>query len=85
MSLPCAFLWAVATDAGSITEVISHNLDGLITEQRDPIGLADATEALLRDPERRLLMGQEAAKKIRESFDVGVCERWFHDRIRKAV
>jgi glycosyltransferase involved in cell wall biosynthesis len=76
---------AVATDAGSITEVVSHNLDGLITQQRDPIGLADAIEALLRNPERRLRMGQEAAKKIRENFDVGVCERWFHDRIRKVV
>jgi glycosyltransferase involved in cell wall biosynthesis len=75
----------VATDAGSITEVISHDLDGLITQQRDAIGLADAIEALIRNPERRLRMGREAARKIRKNFDVDVCERWFHERITRVV
>jgi colanic acid/amylovoran biosynthesis glycosyltransferase len=76
---------AVATDAGSITEVIDHRQDGLITQQRDPIGLAQAIEELLVDPERRRRLGQAAACKIRQRFDVAVCERLFHDRIRTVV
>jgi glycosyltransferase involved in cell wall biosynthesis len=73
---------AVASDAGSITEVIDHGHDGLIVPQRDGAALAEAIAEMLADPERRHAMGREAADKIRRSFDVDVCEHVFHRRIR---
>src|SRR5262249_23662489 len=76
---------AVATDAGSITEVIEDGLSGVLVRQRDPIGLANAIEALLRDPERRRRLGQGGASRVREHFEIGVCEGSFHERIRKVT
>jgi colanic acid/amylovoran biosynthesis glycosyltransferase len=75
-------LTAVATDAGSITEVIGDGHDGLIVGQRDGKALADAIERLLSNEQMRSRMGEQAAAKIRKSFDVSICERAFHDRIR---
>jgi len=59
--------------------------DGVLTRQRDSIRLAKAVEGLLRNPERRLQLGREAARKIRSRFDVQVCEPIFHNRIRSVI
>ena len=72
----------VATDAGSITEVIADGRDGLIVPQRDSGALADAIQDLLERPERRSELGQQASAKVREHFDVSKCEDVFHDRVR---
>lgn len=76
---------AVATDAGSIAEVIDNGRDGVMVSQRDPVALADAINALLRDPERRRQLGHEAADKVRRDYDVGFCENGFHQRVRAVV
>ena len=78
-------LAAVATDAGSIAEVIDDGLNGVLVAQHDAGALAIAIESLLLDPARRQRLGREAALKIRQHFDVGVCERVFHDRLRVVV
>ena len=44
---------AVATDAGSIAEVIEDGCEGVLVSQRDPVGLANAIEGLIRDPDCR--------------------------------
>ena len=72
----------VATDAGSITEVIEDGNDGMIVPQRDPAALADAIQALLDSPELRSRLGRQASVKVRGQFDVGTCEDVFHDRLR---
>ena len=72
----------VATDAGSITEVIADGRDGIIVPQRDPGALADAIQALLLSPGKRSQLGQQASVKVREQFDVIKCEIVFHDRLR---
>jgi glycosyltransferase involved in cell wall biosynthesis len=76
---------AVATDAGSIAEVIDDGKDGVLVPQRDSLKLAQAIEALLLSPERRRELGRAGAAKIREQFDVDVCEPRFHERIRNVV
>ena len=75
----------VATDAGSMREVIDDGVDGLIVPQRDAAALADSIESLLRDPARRLELGRNAVEKVRTKFDVRICEKWFHDRLEKIL
>ena len=72
----------VATDAGSITEIITDGRDGVIVRQRDPEALATAITDLLRDPARRAQLGTRAAETARATFDVGVCEHLFHSALR---
>jgi glycosyltransferase involved in cell wall biosynthesis len=78
-------LAAVATDTGSIAEVIDNGRDSVLCAQRDPAALATAIEALLRDPRIRLQLGREAAGKVRRCFDVRTCEAVFHESIRAVL
>ncbi|HET9531811.1 MAG TPA: glycosyltransferase, partial [Blastocatellia bacterium] len=75
----------VATDAGSIREVIEDGRDGVLVPQRDSRALAAAIADLIADPERCDLLGQNAARKARERFDVAACEHIFHDRLSKLL
>src|SRR5690606_7818141 len=54
----------VATDVGSIGEMVDDGVTGIIVPPRDERALADAIVALLRDPERRHRMGDAAKQKI---------------------
>lgn len=76
---------AVATDAGSIAEVIEDGQDGVLVSQHDPVALANAIDALLRDAERRRRIGREAANKVRRCYEAEFCERIFHDRIASGI
>ncbi len=76
-----AGLPVVATDAGSITEVIDDGQDGLLTPQRDPAALAEAIASLLADYPTRMSFAARAVEKVRAQFDVSVCEPRFHERI----
>lgn len=68
----------VATDAGSIVEVIEDGVTGVLVHQRRPEALAAAIEALLRDPARREALGTRGAARARSAFDVTTCEASFH-------
>ena len=80
-----AGLPVVATDAGSILEVVEDGRDGVLVTQRDPLALANAIEALLRAPDRRRQLAREAIETVRRRFDVRVCERILHERVRSAI
>ena len=80
-----AGLPVVATDAGSICEVVESGREGLIVSQRDPDALADAIQDLLMHPEERAELGGQGARKVRQHLDVGVCEQPFHARIRDVI
>jgi colanic acid/amylovoran biosynthesis glycosyltransferase len=71
----------VATDAGSICEVIDDGQDGRLVPQRDANALASAIRALINNPARREQFGENAGAKIRAKFDVKVCEPLFHNRL----
>jgi D-inositol-3-phosphate glycosyltransferase len=60
---------AVATNSGSITEVIEDGREGVLVSGSDPIALADAIEGLLRDPDRRTRLGRAAADKARRCYE----------------
>jgi glycosyltransferase involved in cell wall biosynthesis len=72
----------VATDAGSIPEVIETGRNGLVVPQRQPVAIADAIESFLRDPEKQQRLGRSGATDVRSRFDVRDCEEAFHARVR---
>ncbi len=80
-----AGLPVIATDAGSIPEVVENGRDGILVPQRDPLALADAIEALLRDLHRRRQLAKEGTDTVRRRFDVRVCERILHERVRSTI
>jgi glycosyltransferase involved in cell wall biosynthesis len=75
----------VTTDAGSIEEAVTHDVQGLIVPQRDPVALADAIETLLRDRDRYLRLSDAARHRAVEDFDARVTERAFHARVRACL
>lgn len=75
----------IATDAGSIREVITHDVDGILVPQRDAVAIADAVERLAADAALRTALGQRAAATVRERFDVTRCEHVFHERLRETL
>jgi len=59
----------VASKVGGIPEIISHGEEGFLVEGRDPQEFAKWCLKLIRDKELRILMGQNASKKVTSSFN----------------
>ncbi|NGO45044.1 DUF3492 domain-containing protein [Streptomyces ureilyticus] len=66
----------VSTDVGAVVEVIGGT--GLVAPPRNPRALAEACVALLRDPERRALLGAAARARALELFTVEQNVAAFH-------
>lgn len=58
----------VVTGAGGVKELVDDGKDGKLVQPADPEGLADAIEALLRDPERCRSLSAQSRIKIAEQF-----------------
>jgi glycosyltransferase involved in cell wall biosynthesis len=63
----------VATDVGSIREVVEHGKTGFVVPPLDHEAIAASTICLLRDHELRKKMGREARLRAVEKYDVEVC------------
>jgi L-malate glycosyltransferase len=59
---------SVARGVGGIPEVVENNTSGLLVSSADPDALARAVESLIKDPARRLAMGQAAQKRAHKLF-----------------
>ena len=66
----------VAANCGQIAEILRDGETGLLHPPGDLDALADACDALLRNPKRRLLLGQSAAELVRGNFT------WDHNASR---
>lgn len=75
----------VATNAGSVPEVIDNGYDGILVTQRDSNALAIAIAHLIKDFKQRERLGNNAVQKVRLKYDVSVCEHIFHDRLSKLL
>lgn len=62
----------VATNVGGISEQILHNKTGLLISPKDPDEISKAVVNLL-DNKKRIHMGEEARKRVEESFSVENC------------
>jgi glycosyltransferase involved in cell wall biosynthesis len=72
--IPIAYAFkkpVVATDVGSIPEVVDTGKTGFIVTPRDEKALADAIIRLLKDDKLRKDMGENAYKKMKEELSWG--------------
>ncbi|HKW29221.1 MAG TPA: N-acetyl-alpha-D-glucosaminyl L-malate synthase BshA, partial [Verrucomicrobiae bacterium] len=59
---------SVARRAGGIPEVVEDGVSGLLVPSAEPDALARAIESLIREPKRRLVMGEAAQRRAWERF-----------------
>jgi glycosyltransferase involved in cell wall biosynthesis len=64
-------LACVSTDISGIPEWIYHGTTGLLTPPGNPALLAQALEALIRDPARRAQLGAAGERRVRHLFSMG--------------
>jgi glycosyltransferase involved in cell wall biosynthesis len=82
MAAGCAI---VATDAGSIPEIVDDGCEAIVVPQRDAQTLGLALARLAAEPALVRSLGLAAARRARAQFDVVDCERPFHAAVRAAV
>lgn len=59
----------ISTRVSGIPELIEHDQDGLLVEQRNPAALADAVQRLLEDEPLRQRLAVRARRRIENEFD----------------
>lgn len=60
----------VSTVTSGIPELVEHGVSGLLAGQRDPVGLADAMAALIRDPQLGQRLRVAARHTVERSFNL---------------
>ena len=75
----------VTTDSGSILEVVTNGVEGLIVPQRDSKALADAFERLIREPALERRLAKAARARFDREFDIQVTEKRLHERVARLV
>ena len=60
---------AVATEVGGVPEIIKNNKTGILVPPRDPVAMAQAVIALLKDEAKRCEMGRCAKEWVRDNFN----------------
>jgi len=73
----------VATAVGGISEVVTSGTTGLLVPAGDVDALVYAVESLIRDPARRLALGQAARQRAREFFSAGVIVPRYEELYRR--
>lgn len=58
----------ISTRHGAIPDTVEHGLTGLLVEEHDVDGMAEAITALLEDPKRAEAMGMAGRKRVLERF-----------------
>lgn len=67
----------VATDVPGADEIVDDGVTGMLVGVDDVAGLVDAVSSLLRDPQRRLQMGQAARARCLDEFSIDAsADRW---------
>ncbi len=60
----------IGTSVGGVPEIITNGEDGYLIPPENPTELAKAMESLLRNGEKRKIMGRKGLEKVRRKFDL---------------
>jgi glycosyltransferase involved in cell wall biosynthesis len=74
-AMACGLPPVVTTIQGVSTDIVDHQQNGLLVEQEDVEGFADAVLQLLGDEATREKMGQRATEKVRQEFSIASVSR----------
>jgi len=69
----------VATTAGGIPDVVTHDVNGVLVPEKDPDALAQALRRLIREPRTRERLGQEARRGAVERLSWEATARRFEE------
>lgn len=75
----------VTTDSGSILEVVTNDVEGIVVPQRDSQAFAAALGRLVAEPGLERRMAIAARARFDREFDIRVTERRLHERVAKLV
>lgn len=73
----------IATRIGGLPEVLGQA--GVLIPGGDPVALADAIDALLQDPERRISLGQAGRQRAQDQFSAPVIAARLMSMYRSAI
>lgn len=62
----------VATRVGGVRDLVTHGVQGLLVQPRDPSALADAIIRLLRDPAERARMSEASRRRQQRDLTIDV-------------
>ncbi len=90
--IPVALMEAMATETpcvstmlSGIPELIDHNVNGLLVEQKNDVAFADALQLLIEDQEVRQRMGKAAREKIISDFNIEATSAQMSDLITQQI
>jgi glycosyltransferase involved in cell wall biosynthesis len=69
----------VATRAGGIPDVVAHDVNGLLVPEKDEGALAQALRRLIREPQTRERLGQEARRRAVDGLSWEAAARHFEE------
>ncbi len=75
----------VTTDSGSILEVVTTEVEGIVVPQRDSKAFAAALERLIKEPALERRMAKAARARFDQEFDIRVTEVRLHERVTRLV
>jgi len=75
----------VATDVGSVREIIQDGKQGILVPPRNPQRLAQALRELVENPERRHRMGEAAYHRAMQEFHLERCVKAHLEAFEKAI
>ncbi len=75
----------VTTDSGSILEVVTTEIEGIVVPQRDSNAFAQALQRLIEDPVLERRMAKAARARFDREFDIRVTEVRLHERVARLL
>ena len=79
----------VSTDISGISELVESNYNGLLVPEKDELSLAQALEALIRQPELRTTLGKAGRLTVMDKFgltrNVGAVKDWLLQSVQQPM
>lgn len=75
----------IGARVGGVPDIVVDGVTGLLARYNDPVSLAEKTDILLEDPDRRHEMGKDAAAYVRTWHDIDLASKTLDEIVGRAV